>query len=788
VRLDADNETALRLDVMADIFDAYHKWLGVPREEQPPNHYRLLGLSLFEHDADVIESAADKAMVHVRSFQNGKRAVLSQEILTELASARLCLLDIAQRGRYDRKIRWSLEREEPGVRSTPSPPSGADAAELPVTEPEARTPLAPKPVVTKSLASKPAERLADDVTADRASYDKSLPDVEPASRVKRSAPPVGKSHADTSSTGSPTVSPLEKVATAAAATALAKSAPAPLVDVGDETPSPADRGRRKSAWHVPAVIAGLGLFALIGTMIWLSSSGEDVSPERRRKKVSQKETVKTDKKSATTTPEKVINKSTGSAVAPTIPQNVAPTGTTAAVEMLRSCDIAKLRRGAALTSNRPYRFVQIDAVLRGMSFARNSYDNPLGPSFVARSSGVVYLIVHAGSFPEGELQRAGWIATPLRASVASPDQSPQSFSVLQRPVSALQRYEVPRGKAFPPLLVTKKISIKRAPLLIVRRNPKEIDDVEVSAGIRPGAQGKAPAPSQGVRRKPPSKAEQLKVRSEVDDLFDVDKARSFVEQWKLAKKIYDAALETKKDPVAQYVMIRTAIDLLASSGYLRDAQVPIRELGKRFEIDEWAVRTEAFQRTLTVDIDVDEQIPTLRVGLQMVDDAVRENRYDVARTLSEAMLPIARKVSDRNLLARIVARRKQVLAAGQLFAEVRAALIRLKTKPNDPTANLAAGRYYCLAQGDWATGLPMLAKGSDPAMKSLAKLELARPAAAKDQVRLADAWIAAGALDESLVKDKFIQRAVHWYRRAVSSLTGLDRIVVKKKIEKHTDD
>jgi hypothetical protein len=531
----------------------------------------------------------------------------------------------------------------------------------------------------------------------------------------------------------------------------------------------------------------LGLIALIGAMIWPSSSGEDASPERPRKKVAQKETGKTDQKSAATTPKKVIKKSTGSAVAPTIPQTVAPTGSTAAVEMLRSCDIAKLRQGAALTSDRPYRFVQIDAALRGMSFARHSYDIPRGPSFVARSSGIVYLIVHAGSFPEGELQRAGWLATPLRASVAALGQSPQSFSVLNRPVSALQRYEVPRGKAFPPLLVTKKISVKRAPLLIARRNPKEIDDGEVPTGIRPGNPGKSAAPTKTVRRKPPSKAEQLKVRSEVDDLFDVDKTRSFVEQWKLAKKIYDAALETKKDPVAQYVMIRTAIDLLASSGYLRDAQVPIRELGKRFEIDQWAVRAEAFQRTLTVDIDADEQIPTLRVGLQMVDDAVRENRYEVARTLSEAMLPIARKVSDKNLLARIVARRKQVIAAGQLFAEVRVALDRLKTKPDDPTANLAAGRYYCLAKGDWATGLPMLAKASDP-MKSLAQLELARPAIAKDQVRLADAWAAAGSLDESLVKDKFTQRAVHWYRLAVSSLTGLDRIVVEKKIEKHADD
>ncbi len=53
-------------------FDAYRKWLGIPREEQPPNHYRLLGIGLFESDVDVISNAADRQMAHVRSFQTGR--------------------------------------------------------------------------------------------------------------------------------------------------------------------------------------------------------------------------------------------------------------------------------------------------------------------------------------------------------------------------------------------------------------------------------------------------------------------------------------------------------------------------------------------------------------------------------------------------------------------------------------------------------------------------------------------------------------------------------------------
>ena len=46
-----------------DGFDPYRKWLGIPPQEQPPNHYRLLGIGLFESDFDVISNASDRADV-----------------------------------------------------------------------------------------------------------------------------------------------------------------------------------------------------------------------------------------------------------------------------------------------------------------------------------------------------------------------------------------------------------------------------------------------------------------------------------------------------------------------------------------------------------------------------------------------------------------------------------------------------------------------------------------------------------------------------------------------------
>ncbi len=38
--------------------EALYRWLGVPPAEQPPDHYRLLGLTRFEADPTVIGAAA----------------------------------------------------------------------------------------------------------------------------------------------------------------------------------------------------------------------------------------------------------------------------------------------------------------------------------------------------------------------------------------------------------------------------------------------------------------------------------------------------------------------------------------------------------------------------------------------------------------------------------------------------------------------------------------------------------------------------------------------------------
>ena len=99
---------------MAQAFDPYHVWLGIPPSEQPPNCYRLLGIALFESNADVVATAADRQMGHLRTYQSGKHSELSQRLLNEVARAKVCLLTPAKKAAYDAQLRQQLQPSPPG--------------------------------------------------------------------------------------------------------------------------------------------------------------------------------------------------------------------------------------------------------------------------------------------------------------------------------------------------------------------------------------------------------------------------------------------------------------------------------------------------------------------------------------------------------------------------------------------------------------------------------------------------------------------------------------------------
>ncbi|MDB5388413.1 MAG: hypothetical protein JWM11_4059 [Planctomycetaceae bacterium] len=94
---------------MPAVFDPYHKWLGILPKDQPPHHYRLLGLEPFEDDVQVIETAANRQLGFLRGYQSGEYAAQCQQLLNEVTRARLCLLKPTSKTAYDAKLQAKLE-------------------------------------------------------------------------------------------------------------------------------------------------------------------------------------------------------------------------------------------------------------------------------------------------------------------------------------------------------------------------------------------------------------------------------------------------------------------------------------------------------------------------------------------------------------------------------------------------------------------------------------------------------------------------------------------------------
>ncbi len=133
-------------------FDAYHKWLGIPREEQPATYYRLLGLEPLEADAETIANAADARMAHIRRRQNGRHASVSQRLLNEISAARTCLLDAGKKGVYDEALRTVLAHRQSPTKPT-APPRWLNAPPLPDTS--APDPATPSPTTPPIAATSP---------------------------------------------------------------------------------------------------------------------------------------------------------------------------------------------------------------------------------------------------------------------------------------------------------------------------------------------------------------------------------------------------------------------------------------------------------------------------------------------------------------------------------------------------------------------------------------------------------------------------------------------------------
>lgn len=128
---------------MQDSFDHYQQWLGIPPAEQPPDHYRLLGIAPFENDPAVIQQAIAERIAYVRACAGGQHPEALEDLLGDLATAKHLLLNPTFKQQYDLMLRGRQRSALAVARPAAVEPSPAVVAEPVAAAPQIATNVQP---------------------------------------------------------------------------------------------------------------------------------------------------------------------------------------------------------------------------------------------------------------------------------------------------------------------------------------------------------------------------------------------------------------------------------------------------------------------------------------------------------------------------------------------------------------------------------------------------------------------------------------------------------------------
>lgn len=792
---------------MGEGFDPYHKWLGIPPAEQPPHHYRLLGIAVFESDPDVIEHAADRQMTHVRSLATGKYAQHTQKLLNELAAAKVCLLSSKKKAAYDEELRARMCAQQvaaggqarglvEGASRAAIPPaalggpvSAASAQQLPLSvrtaAPQAfNTEADVQPALMPVIVTTPTQRLPrkqhaswllwlcvggvllagagmmlvmrhnqGPATAALPPTDAGL--LEESAKKPSDGPRKGQAivpRRDSSGSSNPGTTPGSKpTKPATLKTPLeAGRVEQPLVRLIGEL------GGRVQRASVGGPIVGINLAGRSGV-------GGDVL--RRIGQLSDLRELR-------------LN---GTGV------------TDADLAHLRSLNkLEKLHLGGTALSDEGLEHLQGLGSLREL---RIPFTRVTGAGLlpISRCESLELIDLTNADLRGGHVQQLAQLVS-LRELI------------LNRCL-----LDAPEVDALATLTSLERLSLNRAMVdgdalaaLAALRTLKYLDlrGIQLTqttlAALRvaiPNGRIEADAPSDLTRGRPPVGQRQQPKRAAVPDEAVVQRnvalvrgelfreeyaaAQSAAAKQQLAERLLEKAEQTRDDAAGRYVLLEESRRLAGEVGALELLVRAVDALIEQFEVDAQALRAESLAAAAK-----NVSTPELRerlvvLSLDAAESCVADSRYQEARKLLNVARMAVNRLADTELKREVGARVRELEELEKLHAAAEQAKQALQANPNDAEAHHQLGVFLCLVRGEWEQGLSNLAQGSDDALRALAQQEKTQPADAEAQVALGDAWYDYARKHQGLLRTRTQERAVFWYRKALSSAAGL----VKDKIE-----
>jgi hypothetical protein len=252
---------------------------------------------------------------------------------------------------------------------------------------------------------------------------------------------------------------------------------------------------------------------------------------------------------------------------------------------------------------------------------------------------------------------------------------------------------------------------------------------------------------------------------------------------KLAAKLLDQADRTQNDPTAQYVLWKEAADLACQGGDSLAALRALTLMDRDFQINGLQLKEAALRQVLR-SIRLPQQArDTAEQAMLLADDAELNQDEPSAERLDGLAQAAANKSRQVKLALEVRDRKKEFADLRRQRSECEASEAKLKSNQADAADRLRIGKMRCFMLGDWKTGLPLLADGSDAALQTSARCELAaQPDDALACMAVANTWWDQAQHQNRLEQRQVLRHAAQWYRRARPGVSGVNLDIAEQRL------
>ncbi|HVA49067.1 MAG TPA: SUMF1/EgtB/PvdO family nonheme iron enzyme [Pirellulales bacterium] len=245
------------------------------------------------------------------------------------------------------------------------------------------------------------------------------------------------------------------------------------------------------------------------------------------------------------------------------------------------------------------------------------------------------------------------------------------------------------------------------------------------------------------------------------------------------KTFLDAADAIRDDDVRQAGLLLVIAEAATEGGHVKLALEAQDRLGRHFDYDALAGKVKVIEAASKTAKNTDARTTLVNRVLELIDQAVDAERFDIVEQAAKAGEAIAVKLRDAKLRKELTAKRTKAEARRRenkaQTADLAKAEAILKSDPADGEAHRIVGVQ--LACGDkWSEALVHLAQADDPELRAAAAADAERPGGPEKEVAIADAWWQlADSFENEKHRAAFRARAIYWYSRSAAGLSGLRR-------------